>query len=91
MARVQLVIPDRDRDRFVHQAQREGMSLSAWLRAAAEERLERQARAQAFQSVGELRAFFDACDAGGGSGDEPDWEQHRAVIEGSRRRGASDT
>ena len=32
MARVQLVIPDEDRDRFVHQAQRTGMTLSAWLR-----------------------------------------------------------
>ena len=26
MARVQLVMPDEDRDRFVHQAKREGMS-----------------------------------------------------------------
>ena len=35
MARVQLVMPDDDRERFVDQARREGMSLSAWLRAAA--------------------------------------------------------
>ena len=28
MARVQLVIPDEDRDRFVHQARKEGMTLS---------------------------------------------------------------
>ena len=34
MARVQLVMPDEDRDRFVHQAKREGMSLSAWLRSS---------------------------------------------------------
>ena len=42
MARVQLVIPDEDRDRFVHQARREGMTLSAWLRTAARERLKEQ-------------------------------------------------
>ena len=42
MARVQLVIPDSDRDRYVYQAQREGMTFSAWLRAAAEERLAKQ-------------------------------------------------
>ena len=36
MARVQLVMPDADRDRFVDQARREGMSLSAWLRAGRE-------------------------------------------------------
>ena len=35
MARVQLVIPDDERELFVDQARREGMSLSAWLRAAA--------------------------------------------------------
>ena len=40
MARVQLVMPDADRDRFVDQARREGMSLSAWLQVAARERLE---------------------------------------------------
>ena len=44
MARVQLVIPDEDRDRFVHQARREGMTLSAWLRAAARQRFEQQQR-----------------------------------------------
>ena len=35
MARVQLIIPDEDRDRFVRQARGEGLTLSAWLRAAA--------------------------------------------------------
>jgi hypothetical protein len=91
MARVQLVIPDRDRDRFVQQARREGMSLSAWLRAAAEERLCRQSQAGRFDSVEALRAFFVACDEHAGEGAEPDWEQHRAVIDSSRRRGGSDT
>lgn len=40
MARVQLIIPDDDKARFVQQARREGLSFSAWLRAAARERLE---------------------------------------------------
>ena len=35
MARVQLIIPDEDRDRFIRQARREGLTFSAWLRAAA--------------------------------------------------------
>ncbi len=39
MARVQLIIPDVDPDRFVHQARKEGMTFSAWLRAAACARL----------------------------------------------------
>ena len=44
VARVQLVISDEDRDRFVRQARSEGMTLSEWLRAAAHQRLEEQQR-----------------------------------------------
>ena len=50
VARVQLVIPDADRDRFGRQARREGLSLSAWLRAAARERTERRQRSAPFSS-----------------------------------------
>ena len=91
MARVQLVMPDRDRDLFVQQARREGLSLSAWLRAAAEDRLRRHAEAARFESVEDLDAFFTPCDERAGEGDEPDWEDHRAVIDASRRRGAGDS
>lgn len=91
MARVQLVIPDPDRDRFVAQARREGLSLSAWLRAAGEDRLRMRAELARFDSVAQLRTFFDECDARAGEEAEPDWEQHRQVIDASRRRGATDT
>jgi hypothetical protein len=91
MARVQLVIPDRDRDRFVAQARREGVSLSAWLRAAGEDRLQRQAESARFDSTAQLRTFFDECDRRAGDETEPDWQQHRQVIDASRRRGATDT
>lgn len=90
MARVQLVIADADRDRFVHQARREGMSLSAWLRAAAEDRLRRCGRSERFQSAQELEDFFSACDEKE-PGVEPDWEEHLGVIASSRRKGVSDT
>lgn len=84
-------MPDQDRDRFVAQARREGLSLSAWLRAAAEDRLSRQAESRRFDGPSELHAFFDACDGRAGDGAEPDWDQHRQVIDASRRRGAADT
>ena len=58
MARVQLIIPDEDRDRFVYQARLEGMTLSGWLRAAAEERLKQRERLKLFTSSGEVREFF---------------------------------
>ena len=65
------------------------MSLSAWLRVAARERLERQSRAKRFRSHADLEAFFGECDALEGPGAEPDWVQHRAVIDQSRGRGAT--
>ena len=91
MARVQLVIPDEDRERYAHQARREGLSLSAWLRAAARERLLRRQQIHPFRSPAELEAFFRQCDALDGPAVEPDWDEHLAAIEESRRRGAADT
>ena len=91
MARVQLLISDEDRDRFVHQARREGKTLSAWLRAAAHQRLEEQQRPHAFASPADLEAFFRACDALQGPAREPEWNEHLAVIEESRNRGISST
>ena len=91
MARVQLGIPDEVRDRFVHQARREGMTLSAWLRAAAHERLQERQHAKPFQSPKDLEEFFRACDRLEGSATEPDWGRHLDLINQSRRRGTSDT
>ncbi len=92
MARVQLVIPDQDRDRFVQQARREGMTFSAWLRAAAHDRLEESERSRRFESPEQWEEFFKMCDAlEDGPDIEPDWEEHLRVIDESRRRGFTDT
>ena len=91
MARVQLVIPDEDRDRFVHQARRENMTLSAWLRTAARQRLEQQQRSDPFESPQDVEAFFRWCDTLADLPSEPDWSEHLEVIEASRRRGISGT
>ena len=89
MARVQLVIPDEDRDRFVHQARMEGMSLSAWLRAAARDRLEDRQYSELFKSPADLQEFFRMCDALEGPDVEPEWNEHLEVISESRRKGAA--
>ena len=91
MARVQLIIPDEDRDRFVHQARREGLSFSAWLRAAAHERLEAAQQAKRFRTIEDLEAFFKACDDLPGPEVEPDWEEHLAVINASKSQGMPST
>ena len=91
MARVQLVMPDADRDRFVDQARREGMSLSAWMRAAARERLEARQRVKPFQSPDDVKAFFKSCAALDGPETEPDWSEHLRVMNESRAAGATGT
>lgn len=85
MARVQLVMADDERDRFVHQARREGMSLSAWLRAAAGERLAMRQKVKQFESPEDIEEFFRSCAI------EPDWSEHLSVMSESRARGMTGT
>ena len=89
MARVQLIISDQDRERFARQARREGMTFSAWLRAAAQARVEEQRRR--FSSLDELEEFFRWCDALDGPEIEPEWSEHLEVIGRSRAAGAADS
>ena len=78
---------DEDRDGFVRQAQREGMTLSEWFRTAAHERPNHQQRAGSFASTAEIDAFFLECDDLPGPSSEPNWGEYLNVIDGSRRRG----
>ena len=89
MARVQLIIPDEDRDRFAHHARLEGMSLSRWLRAAAEDRIERRERPKPFTSSTDVREFFRTLDDSGSGLREPDWEEHLKTLRESKLAGSS--
>ena len=91
MARVQLVMPDADRDRFVDQARREGMSLSAWMREAARERLEERQRVKLFEAPDDVEAFFRSCAALDGPETEPDWGEHMRTMNESRSTGLTGT
>ena len=91
MARFQLIIPDGDRDRFAHQAHLEGMTLSGWLRAAAEERIKQRERREPFTSSEDVRAFFAAHDESGSGLREPDWEEHLKTLDESKLAGISGT
>lgn len=88
--KIQVVLDENDRDEFRGQAAREGLSLSAWLRAAARERLTSRKARRALQTVEELDDFFAECDARE-TVPEPDWEEHLKVIEQSRLSGTSPT
>ena len=91
VARVQLLIPDDERERFADQARREGITFSAWLRAAARARLEDGRRNRRFASQEDVEAFFRACDSAEGPETEPDWHEHLDVIAASRAGGESGT
>lgn len=87
-SRIHIVVDEEDKERFRRQAEREGKSLSAWLREAARARLA-ECRPADLDTPERLRAFFDACDDRE-SAPEPDWEEHLRVIERSARSGAPD-
>ncbi len=84
MTQVQIEIPDSDRERFVRQARREGMTLSAWLHAAGRARLENSQRTRPFATMKDAMEFFRACDDLDGPEVEPDWSEHLRVINASR-------
>ena len=83
--RVQVILKPEEKVRLQRQAEREGTSLSAWLRQVALERLAQSAEAESL-----LRDFWKRC-AAIEEGQESDWEQQRSVIEHSRRSGTSET
>ena len=91
MARVQLVLTDEDKDRYTHQARKAGKSLNAWLREAASEKLVQSQNQGNINTVEELRAFYRVCDENIDIEREPDWEDHKKVIETSKSGGSSNT
>ena len=88
-ARIQIVVDELEREAFRRAAAREGLSLSDWLRRAARARIESDAAAP-LETRDELRAFFEECRRRE-RGREPDWSEHRAVMDESRASGRSRT
>ncbi|MDE2969330.1 MAG: hypothetical protein OXT51_04420 [Chloroflexota bacterium] len=96
MVRVNISLSDEDRDRFREQAKREGMSLSAWLHAAAKERLGGNGVGvgprrgiKRVHTAKDREAFFRKIDALHGPDPKPSptWEEiNRIVDEGMRER-----
>lgn len=86
-ARVQVLLEENEKEVFQRRARQEGLSLSAWLKEAGKERLRARTGAPRFETPDDLRAFFAACDARE-EGREPDWEEHLAALERSKRSGA---
>ncbi len=90
MTRIHVPLDEAEKERFRQHAEREGKSLAAWLRDAARDKIAAAQRNPAIDTLDELRGFFAACTARETRA-EPEWEEHRRVIEGSIRSGASDS
>jgi len=90
VSRIHIVLPEPDKARYAAQAAREGKSLGAWLRAAAEEKLRQSRSVTRLETVEDLDAFFAACDARE-TGREPDCEEHLRVMTRSRTEGLEAT
>jgi hypothetical protein len=86
VSRVHLVLSSEERARFKAQAEREGRSLSEWLRRAGRARLEEAQRSR-LATVEDLDGFFTDQDVAE-TGREPDWSEHLGVIARSRGRAA---
>jgi hypothetical protein len=86
VSRIHVVLPESDKARYAAQAAREGMSLGAWLREAAEEKLRQARSGTRLDTLEDLQGFFAASNAREEQ-PEPDWEEHRRVIERSRTAG----
>jgi hypothetical protein len=90
MTRIHVLLDEGEKERYRRHAERAGMSLGAWLRAAAREKLASESRHTQLETLEALRVFFEACDAREADR-EPDWSDHRRVIDESRRSGLSTT
>lgn len=90
MARIHILVDRDDKLRYETQAEREGKSLGAWLREAAEDKYRKSREGRPFRSRQDLADFFDRCDETE-PGREPDWAQHREALERSRVAGVERT
>ena len=100
MAKIQIDISDEEHDRFLRQAERDGVTLGEWMANVAQLHLKSRGLLaerkplKPFKSAEEIREFFRLCDeltAEEGPEREPDWEEHKKVILEGMLSGSSGT
>lgn len=88
--RLHILITRDEKERYRAIAEREGQTLSGWIRAAIRERAERYAASHHIRTAGDLDRFFHELDEHESTCEEmePDWEVHARLIDEGRRGGA---
>ena len=89
VARIHFVASETDKIRYEAEARREGVSLGAWFRSAAEDKI-RAGRERRFASAAEFDAFVAECQERAGPGREPDWEDLKRLLRHSKFTGLRD-
>jgi predicted DNA-binding protein len=87
--RIHIVLPAEEKERYRAIAEREGTTLSRWIREAVRERATRYDVERKLDTVEDLESFFQECDQlhQGTDAAEPDWEEHERLIHESRTGG----
>jgi hypothetical protein len=91
MGRIQVLVSEQERETLRRVAEREGLSLSGWLRRIGLEKAKSASAGDQIKTVAQLDRFFRACDRREQTAREPDWNEHLAVIERSRGEGQTGT
>ena len=89
MSRVQVILSEEEREAFRRRAEARGTSLSAWLRDAGRQQLERE-RGAMLGDAAAVRQFFAAL-RDEPLDREPDWDEHRGALADSRVAGLPGT
>lgn len=87
--RIHIVLPAEEKERYRAIAEREGTTLSRWIREAVRERATKYDVERRLDTLEDLEAFFQECDRlnEGMEAAEPDWEEHERLIHESRTGG----
>ena len=87
--RIHIVLPTEEKERYRTIAEREGTTLSRWIREAVRERAAKYDVERKLETVEDLESFFQECDQlhQGTEAGEPDWEEHKRLIHESRTGG----
>ena len=88
-ARIHIVLPAEEKERYRAMAEREGTTLSRWIREAVREKATKYDVERKLDTVEDLESFFQDCDRlhQGTEATEPDWEEHERLIHESRPGG----
>lgn len=87
--RIHIVLPAEEKEHYRAIAEREGTTLSQWVREAVREKATKYGVDRKLDTVEDLESFFQECDQlhQGTEAAEPDWEEHERLIQESRAGG----